>query len=396
MRKRLRLRETLLVTATMLPLVAGISLGITRSLQHEVSLEEVCELSRSRRFDEARARGEAYLGLYPDDSQALLVMSEVALSRPGPDPREALAYLRRVRPDSPSMAAWVLVDQGNAYDLLAQFERSEACWSEALKRDPTTLEAGRRLLDLLGLQGRLLDARLLALKLFDREHSPRERLKLLLRLAQLEVDPPDPWLIINKFEPAVHNRAADLSTTVACGLALVSVSRSHDGLPMLRESVGRNPDSVSAWDALLTGLELSADRQELVDTFARLPRHLVDDPRFARHRGWIEQEAGRWSEAADSYRSAWDLERDITVGYRLRRTLLLAGLNEEAKRFDTVFMDYREAFKRVRGIVDDVNSALRQDKPEDPGIYQLMSELRSRMGRGDEAAAWRRLSVVAR
>ena len=62
----------------------------------------------------------------------------------------------------------------------------------------------------------------------------RERLRLLLRLTQLDVDPPDPWLVVNEFEPAVLANTADPSTTLACGQALVTVSRSHEGLPMLR------------------------------------------------------------------------------------------------------------------------------------------------------------------
>ena len=120
------------------------------SLRPRVDLEEVAELARAGRFDEALSRGEAYLRSAPDDPRALLVLAEVALSRPAADPHRALEYLGRIRPDSPTMAAWVLVDRGNAHMALGRFDRAEACWNEALRRAPAVLEAGRRLLDLLG------------------------------------------------------------------------------------------------------------------------------------------------------------------------------------------------------------------------------------------------------
>ena len=244
------------------------------------------------RFDEALSRGEAYLQSAPDDPRALLMLAEVALARPAADPDKALGYLGRIRPDSPAMAAWVLVDRGNAQVALGRFDRAELCWNEALRTAPEVLESGRRRLDLLGLQGRLAEARALGLRLFEREPSPAERLKLLLRLARLDVDPPEPWSIVNKFEPAVRARTSDLPTIVACGLALVTVSRFEEGLTMLRQAVEHQPDSPPGWDALLEGLELASRREELAEVLARLPAPLSGDVRFARHRGWLAAGGG--------------------------------------------------------------------------------------------------------
>src|SRR5262249_15380912 len=158
---------------------------------------------------------------------ALLVMAELALTSPSPDAQLALERLGRIRADSPTMAAWGLVDQGNAFDVLPRPDRSEAGWGGALRRAPSLRAAGRRLLDFFPLPGRSAEARSLALGQLDRESDPQDRARLLLRLARLEVDPPDPWLIINRFEPAVRHHTADLPTMLACGQALAWVSRSQ-------------------------------------------------------------------------------------------------------------------------------------------------------------------------
>ena len=47
-----------------------------------------------------RRKANAYLRLFPRDSRALLVMAEIALSRPEPEPRRALELLDRIEADS--------------------------------------------------------------------------------------------------------------------------------------------------------------------------------------------------------------------------------------------------------------------------------------------------------
>jgi len=394
LREQSRFREVSLALGTLIFLVAAITFGVTSALRPSPTLEEVTALAQAQRFDEAATRGEAYLRLFPHDSTTLLVMAEIALSRPGPDPERALEYLERIGVDPPSLTSWILVDRGSAHYLLARFDQAEKCWIDALRRDPTIMEAGRRLLDLYGLQGRPEEARDLALRQFEREPSAHERLRLLLRLAGLDVNPPDPWVIVNTFQPALQGRFVDSRTTVAVGLALVTVSRSQEGLPLLHRVVEQEPDSPRAWDALLSGLELAAADKELSDVFLHLPSSLRDDVRFARHRGWLEQAAGRWAEAAEHYRRSWEYKADNSVGYRLRRTLRLAGMTEQAARFDRVVLDYRDAFKRVRGAIDEANAALKEGKRVRPELYPLMAELRRRMGRGEEARAWQRLAPL--
>jgi tetratricopeptide (TPR) repeat protein len=362
-------------------------------LRRRTTLDEVCTLAQANRFDEAEASGNEYLRHFPADSRAFLVMAELALARPSPEPRRALEWLDRIHPDSPSLAAWVLLDRGNADYLLSRFGRSEACWKEALRQDPSVLPAGRRLLDLLRLQGRFTEASGLTLSQLKREPDPRDRMMLLLKLVQLEVDPPEPWSTVNQLEPAVRGNPVDLPTSVACGLALVSVSRSEKGLSILRQARDCNPDAPTAWDALLTGLELANRSEELAEVFSRLPHAMAADSRFAKHLGRLHEETGRWSDAARAYRRAWDYERDNTVGYRLRRALFLAGQTEEAARWDRLVLSYRNAFKEARGIVDQMNAALNEGRIPNPGLCPLMASLREQMGRVEEARAWQQLDI---
>src|SRR6516164_9574816 len=101
------LRHALLTLATLFPLVMWIVFIWNGSERPEPTLDEVCALAQANRFEEAQARGADYLRLFPADSKALLVMAELALARPVPEPLRALEWLDRIHPASPSLGAWV-------------------------------------------------------------------------------------------------------------------------------------------------------------------------------------------------------------------------------------------------------------------------------------------------
>jgi tetratricopeptide (TPR) repeat protein len=386
-------RHVLLGLATLIPPVMAVCIILAGSLRSRPTADVVCALAEDNRFDEAMVRGIDYLRLAPGDSRVLLVMAEVALARPTPDPRQALEWLDRIHSYSGSLAAWALLDKGKAFYLLSRYDRSLACWKEALRQDPSVVEAGRRLLDLFILQGRYTDASSVILPQLNNEPDPRDRALLLLKLVQLEVDPPEPWSIVNQFQTAVRAKPADLPTSVACGLALVSVSRSEHGLAILREALESNPDAATAWDSLLTGLEMAYRSEEWAAVWSRLPHTLLADPRFAKHLGRLHQEAGRWSDAAGAYRCAWQYKPDNIVGYRLRRALFFAGQTEAAARWDRLVLEYRDAFKQARGIADQVKTALNEGRIPEARLCQFMASLRERMGRVEEARAWKQLEI---
>ena len=298
MRTRLWLRSTSLAIASLVPLAAGITLVLDRAFRPRPTFEEVCELAQAGRIEEAESRGEAYLRVSPDDSRALLVMAEVALAHRPPEPEKALRRLERIRPETASLAAWVQIDKGNAYNLLSRYDRAEVCWKEALRFDPFALEAGRRLLDLYTMQGRHAEARELALRQFDRNRDRREQARLLLRLARMVVDPPEPSSVVERFERVVRQGMSDLPTTVACALSLAYLSRGQEAGRILLRALERNPDDPRAWDGLMTAQEISNEDPALAETFAKLPQSMSALPLFARHRGWVEQQSGRWVEAA--------------------------------------------------------------------------------------------------
>jgi tetratricopeptide (TPR) repeat protein len=387
MRVHLNHRVIALGVVALAPIVA-IAVTIARGSRPVPTLEQVTDLARSGRFDEAEAAGSEYLRAFPLDPDIRLVLAEICLSRPGPNPRKALDHLERIPRGTTRLDAWVLVNKGNAYHLQARFDEAERCWSEALRREPSMLEAARRLLDLFGLQGRLEEAHDLVYRQVEQGLDVREQLNLLLRLTRLDVDPPDPWLIVNTFESPVKSGTADLPTTLACGSALMTVSRSHEGLPMLRQATLRHPESAQCWDALLSGLEVAAQRQDVADALSSIPPNLADDVRIARHRGWMEQEAGRWSQAAVFYQRAWLHQRDNAVGYRLRRVLGLAGRAQEAKRVDIEVLDYRDAYKQAGAAIDEASNLLKAGQPIPREFPALMADLRRRMGREREASAW--------
>jgi hypothetical protein len=76
------------------------------------------------------------------------------------------------------------------------------------------------------------------------------------------------------------------------------------------------------------------------------------------------------------------------VGYRLRRTLRLAGQIEEANRVDREVLEYREAFKQARAVLDEITPLPQAGKPLPHGFGAVMADLRRRMGRDREAGAW--------
>jgi hypothetical protein len=61
---------------------------------------------------------------------------------------------------------------------------------------------------------------------------------------------------------------------------------------------------------------------------------------------------------------------------------------------ERVILDYRDAFKQVSA-VDEANAALRDGKPASPELYLRMAELHQRMGRAEEALAWRLLAPLS-
>jgi tetratricopeptide (TPR) repeat protein len=178
----------------------------------------------------------------------------------------------------------------------------------------------------------------------------------------------------------------------------------------------RHPGSPEAWDAWFTGLYGASEVEKLAAEFAKLPRAIAVDPRFAKHEGMIAQNAREWPRAVAAYRRAFAFEPfNEGVCYRYRFILRQAGDTAEYERLDRFYKNYRSADRQMRrpylGKDRDGEETLAETKEASdrrglyyevlevktlglkphPEIYQRLAELREKMGRFDEARAWHRL-----
>ena len=96
------------------------------------------------------------------------------------------------------------VCRGDALDRLSRLDEAEEAWLEAIRSDPTAPEAGFHLLNLYYLQGREEEARRLALRLYEAEPDPHDRVLLLLELIRPDARPPAPASLVKWFERAVQ------------------------------------------------------------------------------------------------------------------------------------------------------------------------------------------------
>jgi tetratricopeptide (TPR) repeat protein len=413
-----RLAAHLIVTlAVLLACLGGlIALGFRRGPGAVASLNDVRALARAGRFDRARALLAPYLRTRPDDPRARLLMAQLAMEPPTPDPDLALENLRAIHSASPKEAAVVKFYEGKAQYQRSRYDLAEDCWREALRLDPVVPEAGWALMDLLDKEGRVEEAHRLGMSLHEVEPDPIDRVKILLEVSRIDIEKVAPGSQVQLFEPLARQHPENLPLARTAGLALIHDSRSDEGIEILHEALRRHPDSREAWDAWLTGLYDASRFDRFAEEFARVPRPMADDPLLAKHEGKIAQNARDWPRAVRAYRRACESEpSDQAMLYRLWFALRQVDDAAEFRRIDRVYQDYREAYRRLRGNVFEGRPAAITPDPgaedmgkrrgvyyetiaipsfgvlPDPERYHLLADLRERMGRADEARAWHRL-----
>ena len=416
---RNRLVHRFLVVLTVIALAGGFAaLGFRRARPSVPvpDLNEVRARARARRFDEARSLLAVYLGAHPDDRRAHLLMVQLATEPPNPVPELALEHLRGLRPETTQEAALLRFFEGKAEYQQGRYDLAEDSWREALRRDPVVPEAGWALLDLLDKEGRVEEAHRLGMHLHDVEPDPRDRVRILLEVARLDIEKVAPGSQLPLFEPLVRQQPENVPLALVVGLALIRENRGESGLEILRDTLRRHPDSPEVWDAWLTGLYEASEFDQLVAEFDRLPRPIAADPRFAKHEGRIAQNARDWPRAVRAYRRAAAFEPfDQGVLYRFWFVLRQAGETAEFARIDQVYARYKDAYLQLRGSYFEMDPAAgkteaRQAKLGDrrgvyyeaitiptlglqphPDLYRRLADLRERLGRTDEARAWHRL-----
>jgi tetratricopeptide (TPR) repeat protein len=387
----------ILVAVTVLCLVGGFAaLGFRHATRSSsvvlASLDEVRALARAGQFSAARVLLEGYLKANPGSQSAHLLMAQLATEASSPLPDQALEHLRRIRSEGSKQAALVKFLEGKAQYQQKRYDLAEDRWNEALRLDSVVPEAGWAMLDLLDLEGRTEEAHSLGMRLHEVEPDPRDRVKLLLELARIDIDRVAPGSQVAIFEALVRQHPENLRLAQVLGLALVHDSRGEEGLEVLGDALRRHPDSPDAWDAWLTGLYDAYQFDKLASEFDRLPRAMAADPRFAKHEGIVAQNARDWPRATRAFRRAFEFEPyNGVVGYRLRQALSMAGEKADAEQFDQVYSAFQSAFKELRAVHRKALAEPALGVGPLPELYHRLALLREQMGRPDEARAWHRL-----
>ena len=221
------------------------------------------------------------------------------------------------------------------------------------------------------------------------EIDQRDRVRMLLNLARLDVDKPSAGSQVNQFATLAPQVPDNLKINITLGLAYIHDSRAEHGLAVLRETLRRHPDAAEAWDAWLTGLDDAGRPEELAAEFAKLPPKLAADPRFAKHEGVVAQRGRDWSRSLRAYRVAVARQPyDGVLLYRLSRALRQSGETAEAERVSERLSTFQSAFKEIRPIIDEAMKAPDFGNEANVKFYLQMADFRERMGRTDEARAW--------
>ena len=410
-------RSTILLLTALVLVLAGLAaLGIRRAMGRAPSLDEVLALARRGEFERARAIVDRYLRVHSGDGRAHLLMAELATEPVAPRPESALEHLRAITPESTKQAARVKFYEGKARYQQGRYDLAEACWALALRLDPIVPEAGWALVDLLDKESRREEAHRLGMRVHELEPNPHDRVAILLEMTRVDIETHHPRSQITLFEPLVKDHPEHLPLCITVGLAFIRVNRSEEGLKLLGEALERNPESREAWDAWFTGLYNASEVEKLAVEFAKLPRALAADPRFAKHEAMIAQNARDWPRAAAAYRRAFAAEPfNEGVCYRFRFSLRQAGEVSEYDRVDRFYKNYQAAKGQMRRSYSGRDSSGDEPIPDakdeserqgvyyevleiktlglepHPELYQRLAGLREQMGRFDEARAWHRL-----
>jgi tetratricopeptide (TPR) repeat protein len=389
-----RLRYGILIAVTMLFVSGMAALIIRRALGPTPSLSEVRALARARQFNRAQALLARYLRAHPQNTGARLLMAQITTEPTNLHPEIALDHLGIIQPDTSKQAASAKFFKGKARYQQGRYDLAEACWKEALDLDPTVPEAGWALFNLLDLESRAEEAHRLGMRMHDVEPDPRDRVRILLELSRIDNENVAPGSQVLIFETFVKQHPESLPLALALGLALVHDSRGDEGVEVLKNALRRYPDSPEAWDAWLRGLADSFQPEKLAEEFARMPKALATDSRFAKYDGMIAEGARDWPAAIRAYRRAFAFEPyNGVVGYRFCFVLRQGGDRAELERIDRTYRAYQEAFKQIRAVYDEALSDQTLGLEPHAELYQRLADLREKMGRSDEARAWHRLVV---
>lgn len=313
------------VSAIVIWLVVGFALWLNRPTMARA-------LTAFERGDfEAADAIMAKVLLWNDSSEASLLGAKLALVRM--DPIEAMELLEKVTVDDRD-AVQTLFECADLWAFLGRLEKAERLYRLVLQRDPSRVEANEKLVDLMSLEGRVWEARELALKLFQQDEFRLEHLFLVGAQESLRA----------------HNRA---ETEYLEFCQVVEPTSPLPRLGEVRRMLAQGKTTEHAKELLK---EFVANRPKLVEPQVLLGELLFDSvaeseflrwhadlPQGAEHHPNIWLLRGRWAHQRQNTEGAirclWEAVKrfpsDAETHFLLAKVLILAGRPQDAVPFQT-------------------------------------------------------------
>ena len=393
---------------------AALAWGAWTLLAPAAKLDEAgfFERAGAGRFDEAESLLRTHLKRHRDDTRAKFLLAQLLVERPdrvdsgaqSEDAAEALELLDAIAespptksPDSPAVRQYY---RGKADYARKHWDAAEAAWLEALRLDPTVPEAGFALLDLYYLQLRRRDGRELALKLFETEPDPGDRVKLLTALLFLDAVKPDPSSLVPILEGVAQADPRALISRAALGLALVRANQLDRGVQVLKTAARDASDKATdsrtrqiVVEDLLTGLDQASRADELKPVLDTLSESDRENPIFARFFGLEAQHRGDWPAAITAYERALKRDpSDFETRARLSQAMRFASREAESQQLTEALARERETVKGLIPLHDQLAALPASQGLEAEALFARAAAAYEAMtGRAEEQAAWHRV-----
>lgn len=319
-------------------------------------------------FADLEAAVEADLGATQAD---LALIAARMRARQYPQALEAIDRLEKKQPGTAlphNLRGTALLARGDAAAARTSFEQAAridprffaatANLAELDVRDKRPEDARKRLEDFLRQDPKSVQASMALAQLVGRTGGPRDEVERILKQAQSQ------------------NPAA---TEPVLGLArlYVQAGRPRDAIPVLQQSLARQPDDRQLLDALGTAFLRADEKEQAVGTFEKLVRLDARNPSMHLRMGELKASLGDSTGALASFRLAAELDpRAPAPQIAIAGQLLREGRKEEARR---------------------IAIALQKQSPASPAGLVLEGDLLAADGKWlDAVVAYRKAAAIER
>jgi tetratricopeptide (TPR) repeat protein len=383
------LRWTLVVAGVLLT-AAGLAAGIWRWTHPLPTLGEVQRWLASGRFERADAAIGQLLKRRPKDGDVLMLAARVAAGRG--DLERCVSLLGQIPPDS-SLKPEAWMRQAQAEQEMSHGRRAEAAWRELIElaeRDaklaPYLLTARAELVAMLSLERRTDEARAV---LWQMMPGHMEKWRVLIALARTNSRSSTPQSALETLEQLVESDPDDLDARRGLAMAAIDAFQWDRAIELATVCLEREPSDVRALEILLE-CHLRQQQWEAMDAILARPELNDGGPRTLRLRAQREEAAGRFDQAAASYRAALRLDPlDQTTRYQLAQLLQRRGDRDAAGELLAEFHRMKEHEDALAGII----GRFPQSDPAawtapDPSLCVEIAEHCAALQRTLEARAW--------